>query len=51
MELLGHCLKERRDIETGQARSEERGGGGLSVCLCAGVGQAFVFVTGAAFGR
>lgn len=49
MELLGHCLKEHRDIETGQARCGEQGG--VSVCLCAGVGQAFVFVTGAAFGR
>lgn len=35
VELLGRCLKERRDVETGQARrGEQRGKRCLCVCVC-----------------
>ncbi len=48
VELLGRHLKERWDVETGQARREGRR---VCVFVCVGVCLAFVFVTGAAFGR
>lgn len=52
-ELLGRLLKERRDVEAGQAGVWGAGGGagGAEVCLCGGERQPFVFVGAAAVGR
>lgn len=52
-ELLGRLLKERRDVEAGQAGVWGAGGGagGAEVCLCGGEHQPFVFVGAAAVGR
>lgn len=48
VELLRCRLKELWDAETGQAR---QGGRRVCVFVCVGVCLAFVFVTGAAFGK
>lgn len=51
MELLGRCLKEHRDVETGQAKHWGTKEGEKHLCLCVGVRQPFVFVSGVALGR